>query len=104
MPNPHAQNKPTPKGSKVWGSPGGPELRLLQDLFQYQRKIGAGAGGEIQLTDAMQSLAQNSTLYSWTFHGKRYDIGTMKDWFQSHIELSANSDFLSILEEIKQNL
>ena len=74
------------------------------DLFKYQRRIEAGADGEIQLTDAMQALAQNSQIFSWTFHGKRYDIGTMKDWFQSHIELSANSEFSPILNEVLSKL
>ena len=70
------------------------------ELFKYQRKTKAGKGGEIQLTDAMQALALKSQMFSWTFHGKRYDIGTMKDWFQSHLELSANSEFSPILKEV----
>ena len=36
--------------------------------------------------------------------GKRYDIGTMKDWFQSHLELSANSEFAPILNEVINKL
>ena len=74
------------------------------DLFKYQKITEAGAGEEIQLTDAMQALAQNSEMFSWTFHGKRYDIGTMKDWFQSHLELSANSEFSPILNEVLSKL
>ncbi len=74
------------------------------EIFSFQRAVSAGSGGEIQLTDAMQSFAQKSDMYSLTFNGKRYDIGTMKDWFQSHIELSAKSDFSSILEEVIKKL
>jgi len=74
------------------------------DLFKYQKITEAGASEEIQLTDAMQALAQNSEMFSWTFHGKRYDIGTMKDWFQSHLELSANSEFSPILKEVLSKL
>ena len=74
------------------------------DLFKYQKKTKAGAGGEIQLTDAMQALARNSEMFAWTFNGKRYDIGTMKDWFQSHLELSTNSEFSSILSEVLSKL
>ena len=74
------------------------------ELFTHQKNTIAGAGGEVQLTDAMQSLAKNSEIYSWTFHGKRYDIGTMKDWFQSHIELSAESEFSLILDEVLSKL
>ncbi len=74
------------------------------DLFRFQRTTRAGASGEIQLTDAMQALAQESEMYSWTFNGRRYDIGTMKDWFQSHIELSANSEFSPILNAVLSKL
>ena len=74
------------------------------DIFDYQRSMEKGARGEIQLTDAMQLLAQNSKIFSWTFPGRRYDIGTMKDWFQSHIELSANSEFSPILNAVLSKL
>lgn len=73
-------------------------------LFNHLKQTGIGSGGEIQLTDAMQSLAQVQKMYSWTFKGKRYDIGTMKDWFQSHLELSIQSDFSSILREVLKKL
>ena len=58
----------------------------------------------MQLTDAMQILAKNTNLYSWVFEGKRYDIGTMKDWFQSHLELSLKSEFSEIIEEVVSKL
>lgn len=74
------------------------------DIFRYQRLIEEGKGGEIQLTDAMQALALEEDLYSWTFPGKRYDIGTMEDWFRSHIELSSNSDYSKILNEVISRL
>ena len=63
-----------------------------------------GSGGEIQLTDAMQVMARNGKLFSWAFEGKRYDIGTMKDWFQSHIELSLTSDFSPIIKSVVKEL
>ena len=74
------------------------------DLFNHLESTGVGSGGEIQLTDAMQSLAKVQKMYSWTFKGKRYDIGTMKDWFQSHLELSFESDYSSILEDVLKKL
>ena len=52
----------------------------------------------------MQALSHDSELYSWTFGGKRYDIGTMKDWFQSHLELSSDSDFSPLLDEVLRKL
>ena len=74
------------------------------DLFKYLNKTGIGSGGEIQLTDAMNSLCQVQEMHAWIFKGKRYDIGTMLDWFQSHIELSFNSDYSSVLKGILKKL
>ena len=73
------------------------------ELFEYQKNVVKGAGGEIQLTDAMNLLAKNEKMYSWTFNGNRYDIGTMKDWFQSHIELSLSSEYSFIIEDVLKN-
>ncbi len=74
------------------------------DLFFHQKNISQGVGSEIQLTDAMQLLAKESEIYSWIFNGKRYDIGTMKDWFQSHIELSFHSEYSKILDDILKTI
>ena len=52
----------------------------------------------------MQSMAKEREMFSWTFNGNRYDIGTMKDWFQSHLELSAKSDFSPILDFVLEKL
>ena len=41
------------------------------DLFEHQKNVRRGVGGEIQLTDAMQSLARASKMFSWPFQGKR---------------------------------
>ena len=74
------------------------------DLFHHLKSTGNGKEGQIQLTDAMNSLSRVQKIYSWTFKGKRYDIGTMKDWFQSHLELSLNQITHQILKEVFQKL
>lgn len=73
---------------------------FTSEIFDYLKLEHFGADGQIQLTDAMNSLSHNQEIYSWTFKGKRYDIGTMKDWFESHIELSIESGYSSIIQEI----
>ena len=73
---------------------------FTSEIFDYLKLEHFGADGQIQLTDAMNSLSHNQEIYSWTFKGKRYDIGTMKDWFESHIELSIESGYYSIIQEI----
>ena len=74
------------------------------DIFEFQKSTKLGAAGEIQLTDAMQLLAEASQMYSWTFGGTRYDIGTMKDWFKSHLQLSYESEYSDILTEVVKKL
>tara|TARA_B100002051_G_scaffold259041_1_gene278069 strand:+ start:259 stop:1104 length:846 start_codon:yes stop_codon:yes gene_type:complete len=74
------------------------------EIFDHLNQVSPGSNGEIELTDAMQSLARGKKIYSWTFKGKRYDIGTMKDWFQSHLELSIESEYSSVLNEVLKKL
>tara|TARA_Y100000588_G_scaffold394539_1_gene515582 strand:+ start:675 stop:1526 length:852 start_codon:yes stop_codon:yes gene_type:complete len=91
--------KPKPKDSP---SDLGIIGRYLFDtsIFDYLDNASPGQGGEIQLTDAMQKLSQEKELYALEFGGKRYDIGTMEDWFISHIRLSRDSFSKSFLEDL----
>ena len=77
---------------------------FTSELFDYLNLIRQGKNGEMQLTDAMQYFANKSEIYSWTFNGRRYDIGTMQDWFQSHIELSLQSEYSEIINEVVSRL
>jgi len=61
------------------------------DLFDYQLEVSEGVGGEIQLTDAMSLMAEKTKMLAWNFPGKRFDIGTLEDWFQAHTELVLSS-------------
>jgi UTP--glucose-1-phosphate uridylyltransferase len=44
-------------------------------VFGAIEKAGRGYGGEMQITDAMQILAREDSMYSYHFEGDRYDIG-----------------------------
>ena len=44
-------------------------------IFDYISKTKPGAGGEIQFTDALMSLAENKGLLAYQFEGDRYDTG-----------------------------
>ena len=61
------------------------------DLFEYQSQVADGVGGEIQLTDAMSLMAEKTEMLAWRFPGKRFDIGTLEDWFKAHTELVLDS-------------
>ncbi|EKU45984.1 UTP--glucose-1-phosphate uridylyltransferase GalU [Staphylococcus massiliensis] len=48
---------------------------LSPRIFDYLAEHRIGAGGEIQLTDAIEALNQEEQVYAYQFDGKRYDVG-----------------------------
>lgn len=48
---------------------------LTPDLFPFLETQEQGAGGEIQLTDAIQKLNELRQVYAYHFEGTRYDVG-----------------------------
>ena len=73
------------------------------DLFDYQLKVNSGIGGEIQLTDAMSLMAKKEKMLAWNFPGRRYDIGTLEDWFKAHTELVLKSEWGSNFRKWLEN-
>ncbi len=63
-------------------------------IFDILRRIPAGAGGELQLTDAMAVLARESGMYAVEFEGTRYDIGNKFSYLCANVETAlANSEY-----------
>ena len=58
--------------------------KIFDKLEQTQR----GAGGEIQLTDAIQALMEEQQVYAYEFEGTRYDAGTTMGWLKASVELA----------------
>jgi UTP--glucose-1-phosphate uridylyltransferase len=48
---------------------------LTPEIFSFLDLQETGAGGEIQLTDAIQKLNQLQNVYAYNFEGVRYDVG-----------------------------
>jgi UTP--glucose-1-phosphate uridylyltransferase len=59
---------------------------LTPEIFNLLENIGAGAGGEIQLTDAIAELLNKEEVYSLAFAGKRYDCGSKLGYLQATVE------------------
>jgi UTP--glucose-1-phosphate uridylyltransferase len=55
-------------------------------IFELLPLVTKGAGGEIQLTDAIAMLLQRGQLLAHAFAGKRYDCGTKLGYLQANIE------------------
>jgi UTP--glucose-1-phosphate uridylyltransferase len=58
--------------------------KIFDKLEQTQR----GAGGEIQLTDAIAALMEEQEVFGYEFEGTRYDAGTTMGWLQASVELA----------------
>ncbi len=60
---------------------------LTPQIFDKIRGTGRGAGGEIQLTDAIGALMDDQQVLTYQFEGKRYDCGSKIGYLMANIEL-----------------
>ena len=65
---------------------------LTPEIFMFLDKQEKGAGGEIQLTDAIQQLNQIQRVFAYQFEGKRYDVGEKLGFVTSNIEMALQYD------------
>ncbi len=77
-------------------------------IFKYLETQGAGAGGEIQLTDALRRLAEDEAMYAYDFLGKRYDVGHVQGYLEASVEFALRRDdlkvdFLAYLKRVVQD-
>lgn len=63
-------------------------------VFECLEKTPKGAGGEIQLTDALVMLSKREPMYAYDFEGKRYDIGNKHGFLQATVEFALARDDL----------
>jgi UTP--glucose-1-phosphate uridylyltransferase len=57
-------------------------------IFDILGEQGPGAGGEIQLTDAIAGLNQYEAVYAYDFEGTRHDVGEKMGFIQTTIEFA----------------
>ena len=58
---------------------------LTAEIFDKLAEIGTGAGGEIQLTDGIASLLDESAMYAYAFEGVRYDCGNKLGYLKAMV-------------------
>jgi len=68
------------------------------EIFEHLGKHEIGAGGEIQLTDAIQMLNEEQDVYAYDFEGKRYDVGEKMGFVKTTIDFALEN------EEMKEEL
>lgn len=61
---------------------------LTPKIFDFLEEQEIGAGGEIQLTDAIQKLNNIQPVFAYNFEGKRYDVGEQLGFIMTTIEFA----------------
>lgn len=82
---------------------------LTPEIFEFLDKQEIGAGGEIQLTDAIQKVNEIQGVYAYEFEGKRYDVGETLGFVLTNIEMALKNnelkqDVLTGIREILDNV
>ena len=82
---------------------------LTPEIFDILDNTPPGAGGEIQLTDAMCTLARNVGIIGVDYTGKRYDMGDKLGTLQATVEIALRNPklgdpFREYLKEIAKTL
>ncbi|HEX9775095.1 MAG TPA: UTP--glucose-1-phosphate uridylyltransferase GalU [Actinomycetota bacterium] len=73
---------------------------FMPGIFEALARTEPGWGGEIQLTDAIRSLAPAQAVFGYLYEGKLYDVGRKPDYLQATVELAAKDPVLG--EEFKR--
>ena len=80
---------------------------LTPRIFEFLERHELGAGGEIQLTDAIQKLNEEEGVYAFDFEGRRYDVGEKLGFITTVLEFALQnnelrSPLLAALDDIVQ--
>ncbi len=67
---------------------------LTPEIFDYLETQTPGAGGEIQLTDAIKNLMISQSVYAYDFEGIRYDVGDKFGFIKATVEYALEREEL----------
>lgn len=68
---------------------------LQPEVMDHLNKKAVGAGGEIQLTDAMAELIGQQPFHAIEFDGTRFDCGSKIGWLMANLSLAAEDPMLA---------
>lgn len=82
---------------------------ITPEIFECIEQTGKGAGGEIQLTDALKLLSTKQAMYAYDFIGRRYDVGDRMGYLEAMVEYALDREdlkeqFSAYLKEITAKL
>ncbi|MBS5938030.1 UTP--glucose-1-phosphate uridylyltransferase GalU [Clostridium sp.] len=67
---------------------------ITPQIFDVLANTKPGKGGEIQLTDALETLIENEAMYAYNFEGRRYDVGDKLGFLQATVEFALKKEEL----------
>ena len=67
---------------------------ITPQIFDVLANTQPGKGGEIQLTDALETLIENEAMYAYNFEGRRYDVGDKLGFLQATVEFALKKEDL----------
>lgn len=79
---------------------------LTKNIFSYLENLNKGAGGEYQLTDAINAMAKDCEFLAYQFLGERFDTGNIESYVDSFIGIGLHREdtramFTKILKKYK---
>ena len=78
---------------------------LQPEVFNYLDKHESGAGGEIQLTDAMAKTVESIPFHGFRFEGQRFDCGTKLGFVTANVAFAAaRSDLRDDIHDMLQGI
>jgi UTP--glucose-1-phosphate uridylyltransferase len=77
---------------------------LSPKIFDKLETTQRGAGGEIQLTDALRALSAEQPVFGYQFEGVRHDAGTKLGWLKANIAMTLESDIADELRAYVRGL
>jgi UTP--glucose-1-phosphate uridylyltransferase len=78
---------------------------LPPEVFDALEVAKPGAGGEIQLTDALCAIAKNPGLYAFVYEGRTYDAGDKLGFLEATVQMALrNPDFGGAFKEYLKGL
>ena len=82
---------------------------LTPSIFKHLNQLQPGAGGELQLTDAIAALLKEESVLAYRFDGVRYDCGSKQGYLQATVEFALKhpevaDEFRSYLASLAQRL
>ncbi len=78
---------------------------LRPEIYSCLSRTLPGIGGEIQLTDALNILCKERTIYAYEFQGKRFDAGDKLGYLKATVEYAlAHPEVGSSFKKYLQNL